>query len=80
MLFRSARYLQLFNTATVPASGATPVFTFLVPAGGVTIMDGAFFGPNGVNFSTGLAFACSTTEKTYTAATASDHVTQIMYV
>ena len=76
----SARYLQLFNTATVPASGATPVFTFLVPAGGVTVMDGAFFGPNGANFSTGLAFACSTTAKTYTAATASDHVTQIMYV
>jgi hypothetical protein len=75
-----ARYLQLFNTATVPTAGATPVFTFLVPAGGVLIMDGAFFGPNGVNFTTGLAFACSTTEKTYTAATASDHVTQIMYV
>jgi hypothetical protein len=75
-----ARYLQFFNTATVPSSGATPVFTFLVPAGGVLIMDGAFFGPNGVNFTTGLAFACSTTEKTYTAATASDHVTQIMYV
>ena len=73
------RYIQLHNTATTPGGGAVPAFTFLVPIGGTVFVDGAWFGENGYNFSTGIAFACSTTEATYTAATATDHVTQLMY-
>lgn len=71
------RYLQLHNSATT-SSGA-PLHTFLVPAGGTLILDSAYFGPLGLNFSTGIAFGFSTTEATYTAATATDHITQIQY-
>lgn len=74
------RYLQLFNTATTPGAGATPLFTFLVPGSGVLLMDSLFFGQGGYYFATGIAFAISTTQATYTAATATDHATHIMYV
>jgi len=73
------RYLQLHNTATTPGGAAVPVYSFLVPANGATLVDSSFFGANGMNFSTGIAFACSTTQGTYTAATASDHWTDICY-
>lgn len=75
----SNAYIQLHNTATTPSSSAVPAFTFLVPAGGAVFVDGAFFGESGYNFATGIAFAFSTTEGTYTAATAGDQVTIIMY-
>ena len=74
------RYLQLFNTATVPAPGAVPLFTFFVLKAEDTFIDGSFFGANGYYFSTGIAFAFSTTQATYTAAPAADHATHIMYV
>lgn len=75
----AARYIQIHNTATTPAGGATPIFTFLVPAGGTAVLDGQFFGENGYNFATGIAFAFSTTEATYTAGTAADQITHILY-
>lgn len=75
----SNAYIQLHNTATTPSGSAVPAFVFLVPAGGAVFVDGAFFGENGYNFSTGIAFAFSTTEGTYTAATAGDQATIIMY-
>jgi len=75
----AVRYLQLHNTATTPGGGAVPLLTFLVPATGVVVLDGQFFGENGFNFTTGIAFAFSTTEGTYTAGAAGDQFTQIMY-
>lgn len=75
----AASYIQLHNTATTPGGGATPLFSFIVPAGGSTVIDGDFFGENGANFSTGIAFAFSSTEITYTADTAGNQVTQIMF-
>ena len=75
----AARYIQIHNTATTPGGGAVPAYTFLVPNGGAIILDGAWFGENGANFTTGIAFAFSTTEGTYTAGVAADQVTQIMY-
>ncbi len=76
----SDRWIQLHNTATVPAGAAVPVFSFYVPAGGVTERGTEFFTQAGVNGSNGWAFACSTTEGTYTAATATDHFTYIQYI
>lgn len=73
------RYLQLHNTATTPGGAAVPIFSFLVPANGATLIDSSFFGANGMNFATGIAFACSTTQGTYTAATATDHYTDVLY-
>lgn len=75
----SVRYIQLHNTATTPSGGATPVFSFLIPAAGTVLIDAQFFGANGHNFATGIAFAFSTTETTYTAGTASDQTTFIQY-
>ncbi len=76
----SDRWIQLHNTATVPAGAAVPIFSFYVPAGGVTERGTEFFTQAGVNGSNGWAFACSTTEGTYTAATATDHFTYIQYI
>lgn len=73
------RYLQLHNTATVPAGAAVPLMTALIPAGQERSLGTDFFGQNGLNFTTGIAFAFSTTEGTYTAGTAGDQFTQVNY-
>lgn len=74
------RYLQLHNTATVPAPGAVPQFVVLVPSLADVIIGTDFFGPGGMSFATGIAFAFSTTEATYTAGVAGDQVTFVEYV
>ncbi|MBP9706769.1 MAG: hypothetical protein KBD78_03945 [Oligoflexales bacterium] len=75
----SIRYLQLHNTATTPAGGSVPEYSFLVPPSGVLLIDKNFFGEAGKNFSNGIAMAFSTTEGTYTAGTAADQVTFVEY-
>lgn len=80
----AARYFQLHNTVTTPAGGATAQFYALIPGGTVAQpasleLDSTFFAPSEY-FSTGIAFAISTAEATYTAATAGDHETVIRYV
>lgn len=75
----SARFLQLHNTATTPGAGNIPLFSFLVPANGVALIDGQFFGENGKNFTTGIAYGFSTTEGTYTAGVAADQTTTVMW-
>lgn len=80
----AARYFQLHNTVTTPAGGATAQFYALIPGGSVAQpaaleLDTTFFAPSEY-FSTGIAFAISTAEATYTAATAGDHETVIRYV
>lgn len=74
------RFVQLHNTATTPGAGATPVYTFRVPAGGDVLVGTDFFTAMGAHFTTGIAFAFSTTKDTYTAATAGDQSTIVMYV
>lgn len=73
------RYLQFFNTTTTPSGGATPVLSFLIPAGSSASYDITHFGMNGQPFTTGLAYGVSTTPLTYTAATASEQVVQVKY-
>lgn len=73
----ATRYLQFHNTAGVPAGGAVPVLSFLVPAGEVLPLGKNIL--QGLHFSNGLAMAWSTTEWTYTAATAGDHTTTVFY-
>lgn len=75
----ATRYFQLHNTATFPADQGVPVYVFTVVAGGLTVIGEDFFSAAGANFATGIAFAVSTTPKTYTAATAGDHVTAVHY-
>ncbi len=79
------RYFQIFNSASAPAGGATPIYSFLIPAGtasspGAVVFDNSFFTQPGVNFSTGIAWGISSTAATYTAATATDHTSLLHYV
>lgn len=73
------RYIQLHNTATVPNVSDAPAYTFLVPSGSQIIVGTDFFTQAGAHFSTGIAFAFSTTKDTYTAGTNTDQTTIIMY-
>lgn len=75
----AVRYLQLHNTATTPSGGAVPLMTFKIPATSTLVLGTDFFTLAGENFSTGIAFAFSTTEGTYTAGAAADQFTQIQY-
>ncbi|MDI6808164.1 MAG: hypothetical protein QME66_04165 [Candidatus Eisenbacteria bacterium] len=73
------RFIQLHNTATTPAGGATPLYTFLISGGDQIVIGTDFFGPAGANFSTGIAFGVSTVKDSFTAATASEQSTVIMF-
>ena len=75
----AVRYLQLHNTATTPAGAAVPLMTFKIPATSTLVLGTDFFSLAGENFSTGIAFAFSTTEGTYTAGAAADQFTQILF-
>lgn len=76
----AVRYIQIHNTATTPAGGATAAITFAIPPnGGAVFIDHAFLVGGGFNLATGAAFAVSTAMGTYTAATAGDHLTVITY-
>lgn len=75
----AARFEQLHNTATTPAGSAVPVFSFLVEASKDKLIGSDFFGANGYNFSTGIAFAHSSAFGIYTAGTAGDGNRTIQY-
>lgn len=75
----AARFEQLHNTATTPSASAVPVFSFLVGASADKLIGSDFFGPNGYNFSTGIAFAHSSAFGIYTAGTAGDGNRTIQY-
>ena len=75
----SARYIQIHNTSTTPSNGNVPLFSFLVPSGGATLIGDDFFGEQGYYCSNGIAFGFSTTETTYTAGSAGDQTTIVMY-
>lgn len=81
----AVRYFQLHNKATAPAAGETPVFSYPVPAGsannpGSIQFDSTWFGPSHY-FATGIGWAISTTEATFTdSATAAEHGARVRYV
>lgn len=81
----AVRYLQLHNKASAPANPDVPIYSFPIPAGSATnpvsvTMDERFFGQAGKHFTTGIAIGISTTNATYTAATAADHNHHTHYV
>jgi len=76
----AARFIQIHNTATVPAGAAVPLISHLVPAGTEVILGEDFFSQAGLNFTTGIAFAMSTTLATYTAATAAEGFVEVHYL
>lgn len=74
------RYLQLHNKATAASAGNVPLLPIPVYPGQTSVIDRPYFGDNGMTFSTGITFAFSTTEWTYTAGSAADQSTKISYL
>lgn len=75
------RYLQLHNKATIPLAGESPQRSWIIPAGTATA-PGYFELPfvYGDAYATGIGFAISTTQETFTdSATASEHTKTIEY-
>lgn len=78
------RYLQLHNKATIPLAGETAQESFPIPAGtaaqpGILVLDQSYFAPSAY-FATGIGFAISTTEATFTdTATPADHSVRVRY-
>jgi hypothetical protein len=73
------KYLHLFNQITAPTAGQTPYEIFPIPAGdtsqdGFLIIGQADIGGEGISFATGIAWGISTTQTTFTAATASESI------
>jgi hypothetical protein len=67
-----ARYLQFWDTADGVAGHGTLIDSIEMWGTSSLIVDTTFLG-QGLRFATGLVFAWSTTQSTYTAATAADH-------
>jgi hypothetical protein len=61
------RYIQLFNSTTVPADTAVPVLALPVAAGAAFNFD---FGPYGMGFSVGIVACNSSTGPTKTVGAA----------
>lgn len=75
----AVRYIQIHNTATTPGGGAVPLLSFAIPATSSVFISHDMLVAGGVYFSTGIAFAFSTTSGTYTAGTAGEQSTFITY-
>jgi hypothetical protein len=63
----SAQFIQLFNSATVPADTAVPIYTFMVPASANFSLDVPV---SGIPFTTGIAVSNSSTQATKTIGSA----------
>jgi hypothetical protein len=77
----AVRYIQFHNLTTAPGGGTTPIYSFPVAPGGTLSLGADFWTQNGAKLSTGLGIAVtwSTTQGTYTAATAADHTLHVHY-
>lgn len=73
------RYIQIHNTATTPGGGAVPLLSFAIPGTSSITITHDLLVAGGVYFSTGIAFAFSTTLATYTAGTAGEQSTTILF-
>lgn len=61
----SAQFIQIFNSATVPADGTAPIYVFTVPAAS----NWSYDFPLGRYFSTGISVSNSSTQATKTIGT-----------
>ena len=82
-------YLQLFNTTAAPTTGATPLFSFLIPAGmlgdaanepGILEIGQDWFRKNGYYMSSGVAWGISNSRGTFSPATAGNHTVNLTYI
>lgn len=81
----AVRYLQIHNTTTTPEDQAVPLLSFAIGKGATGVPgviaygQGGALGP-GVWCSAGISFGFSTTQATYTAATAADHSIHLLFM
>ena len=71
----SAQFIQVFDSATVPADGAPPVLTFTVAASSNFSVDVPI---TGIAFASGIAFSNSSTGPTKTIGSADCYVMAIV--
>jgi hypothetical protein len=64
---QSEKFIQIHNSATVPAEAAVPVITIPIPAGGSISLDLSLYGRY---FGTGMSWVVSSTMSTKTLAAA----------
>lgn len=81
----SKRYLQIFDQLADLAGSEVPTHCFEIPPGSASasaqlFLDKSFLGGGtGLALLTGLVWGISTTQATYTAATAADHIVEGYY-
>lgn len=78
------RYFQLHDKATAPAAADTALRSWITPAGTATVPTVLILNRENfddcVRFGTGIGFAVSTTDTTFTdSATAAEHVVEVNY-
>ena len=82
----SVRYVQFFDA--INSTSGTPAYTFAIPPGtstspGILVLGNDYFCPfqySMFRMAVGCTLAISTTETTYSAATASDHSVVLTYL
>lgn len=68
------RYFQIHAKATAPTGGDVALYSFEIPINGALVLDATHFGLGGDPVATGVSWAISTTNTTFTdSATASEH-------
>jgi hypothetical protein len=72
------QWLQLFDRISTATTGDTPMLSFLLLPGGVTVLDHNMWGDEGQAFQNGLAYGISSTVATFTPGT-TDATVQLWY-
>lgn len=74
------RFFQLFDSVTVPPTGAEPLESYPIGAESHLVLDSKYFGPKGQEFTNGLVWAFSTSLTAYAPGVSSDQSTHIKYL
>lgn len=77
--FTAFRTIMLFDAATAPANGTTPLASFGVASNSGTLLLGSDFLGDSFSFVNGLAIACSSTRPTLTADTTPNNQIMLLF-
>lgn len=74
------RYLQIFDSATVPATGDIPAESYPIGGESLLVLGADYFGAKGRGFTNGIAWGFSMSLETYAPAIASDQSTHVKFL